>query len=300
MPYFDSPVDSTRLFYRDYVPTGSGFKVQPGKSPNLTLVFLHGWPMSSKMFQHLLLPLCETYQFRCIAPDRRGFGLSDWTNGTSDKPVSWSTFVGELDHLLQQLGIGDFVFVAASMGCTESLLAYQSSEFIAQRCKGLVWLGTIMPFPVQSPEHPLSPSQELWDAILQGLRDNRPAFVSESMSGIFALSAGNVVHPKTLEHFESIVADAHSIAIEKTVAIFNQPAEAEITKLANSGKQIPILAIHGDADQGMPVEASAKIVKEMVPWIQLKVYEKAGHGMYLTHSQQLMEDLLAFFNAVDS
>ena len=136
-----------------------------------------------------------------------------------------------------------------------------------------------MPFPLQTPEHPLSPTQELWDSILQGLRDNRPAFVTESLPGVFAMHAGNQVHPKTLEYYEQIVSEAHGVAIEKTVAIFTQASDKQLSKLAESAEMIPILALHGDSDQGMPLEASATIVKEMLPWADLRVYKNAGHGM---------------------
>jgi non-heme chloroperoxidase len=78
MPSFTSPKDGTRLFYRYYEPDpaiadeGAKKPAQP-----LTMVFVHGWPMSSRMFDQLLVPLCEIYRFRCIAPDRRGFGNSE-------------------------------------------------------------------------------------------------------------------------------------------------------------------------------------------------------------------------------
>ncbi|KEZ46279.1 Uncharacterized protein SAPIO_CDS1193 [Scedosporium apiospermum] len=298
MPFFNSSIDSTRLFYRDYVPDGKGFKMQAGRASKLTLVFLHGWPMSSKMFEHLIVPLCETYQFRCIAPDRRGFGSSDWTDASKGKTTDWSTFAGDVAQLLETLAVGDFVFVAASMGCTESVLAYHSSQYISQHCKGFVWIGLAMPFPLQTPEHPLSPTQELWDSILQGLRDNRPAFVTESLPGVFAMHAGNQVHPKTLEYYEQIVSEAHGVAIEKTVAIFTQASDKQLTKLAESAEMIPILALHGDSDQGMPLEAGATIVKEMLPWADLRVYKNAGHGLYLTHAQQVIDDLVKFVDGI--
>jgi hypothetical protein len=44
----------------------------------------------------------------------------------------------------------------------------------------------------------------------------------------------------------------------------------------------------------MPYEASSKIIKEIVPGGEVKVYEKAAHGLYLTHKSQVLEDLLAF------
>lgn len=299
MPYFESPVDSARLFYRSYAPDATALRRESTKQRALTLVFVHGWPMSSRMFDHLIVPLCETHQFRCVAVDRRGFGKSDWNNPLKPVSITWDTLVADLVHILAQLEVDDFVFVAASMGCTESLLAYQGSERIRNKCKGLIWAGAIMPYPVYSPEHPLGPTTELWDAILGGFRDNRPVFVAGALPGVFALEAGNEVHPKVLENFERIVAEADGLAIEKIVAIFNQGSEAEILKLAASEEKIPILVIHGDSDQSMPAEASAKIIKDMVPWAQLKVYEKAGHGLYLTHASEFVADILAFVESID-
>lgn len=132
MPTFPSPSDSAPLYYRTYTPSPSP------SSPThpLTLVLLHGWPMSSRMWEPLLLPLVETHRFRCVAPDRRGFGRSDWGGGE----VSWEVFVGDLVELLEGMGVEEFVFVGSSMGCTESLLAYQGSEFVKERCK-------VCPFP---------------------------------------------------------------------------------------------------------------------------------------------------------
>ncbi len=71
--------------------------------------------MSSKMYEHLLVPLCETYRFRIIAPDRRGFGKSEWAT-PSTKSVNYDVFVADLVALLEHTDVGKMVFVAASMG----------------------------------------------------------------------------------------------------------------------------------------------------------------------------------------
>lgn len=133
----------------------------------------------------------------------------------------------------------------------------------------------------QSPEHPLGPSDELWASILDGLRADRPQFVHESLPGIFALQAGNELSTKTLERFEHIIAEADGIALEKTCTLINQKTmDKELRELAAipEAKRPAVMILHGDADQGMPLEASSKIVEEMLPWTELKVYEKAGHG----------------------
>jgi len=105
--------------------------------------------------------------------------------------------------------------------------------------------------------------------------------VHESLPGIFALQAGNQLSVKTLEHFERIIVEADGIALEKTCTLINQKTmDGELRELAavTEARRPAVLILHGDADQGMPIEASSKIAKEMLPWTELKVYENAGHG----------------------
>lgn len=177
MPYFSSPVDSATLFYRYYTPgedEGLSFRPLKKKISDVTLVFLHGWPMSSRMFEHLLVPLCETHRFRILAPDRRGFGKSDWNSERTAEPITYDTFAADLVGLLTHLDIKNFVFVGASMGGAESVLTYLSSSFVQERCKvranarisgptltlflqGFVWIGPTMPYPLSVSREDSSP-----------------------------------------------------------------------------------------------------------------------------------------------
>lgn len=94
--------------------------------------------MSSKMYEHLLIPLCETHGFRCVAMDRRGFGNSDWTGLQAEEAlvVDYNTFTDDLVHVLKGLKTeSGFVFVGASMGCGEAVRAFMRSEYIREQCK---------------------------------------------------------------------------------------------------------------------------------------------------------------------
>lgn len=140
MPYTNSSVDGASLFFRDCNPSESP-SLDRGSSAVSTkpvLVFLHGWPMSSKMYEDLLVPLCETHGFRCLAPDRRGFGNSDWTGSQAEEGlvVNYDTFADDLIHVLKGLKTeSGFVFVGASMGCGEGVGAFMRSECIRRHCK---------------------------------------------------------------------------------------------------------------------------------------------------------------------
>lgn len=88
------------------------------------------------MYDRLMLPLCETYRIRCIGIDRRGFGKSEWNGSCAQAScITYETFADDTIHLIEYLGLGAFMFVAASMGCGETVLAWERSELVRQNCK---------------------------------------------------------------------------------------------------------------------------------------------------------------------
>jgi pimeloyl-ACP methyl ester carboxylesterase len=83
--YHRAQVDGVSIFYRE-----AGSKDAP------TIVLLHGFPSSSRMFDTLMPLLASRYHL--IAPDYPGFGQSE-----APSPAQYRyTF----DHLLEQLKIG--------------------------------------------------------------------------------------------------------------------------------------------------------------------------------------------------
>ena len=142
MPYINSPHDNARLYYADYhppttspahpetrpfIPT-SPLTTHPTPSSlpsDFTLLFLHGWPMSSEMYTPYLLALSQTHNIRCVAPDRRGFGRSEWVGRQGRGDVTYETLAGDVLAVVQDAGIGregEWAVVAASMGCAESVI----------------------------------------------------------------------------------------------------------------------------------------------------------------------------------
>jgi non-heme chloroperoxidase len=141
MPYFPSPSDGASLYYADYRPRKRGPTTFATASPlttspppvelkshakqGLILVFIHGWPMSHEMFAHLMLPLAHDYGLRCVAPDRRGFGRSEWNGaGARNKEITYETFAEDTLAVIQDAGVGTggnpWVIIAASMVCSIS------------------------------------------------------------------------------------------------------------------------------------------------------------------------------------
>jgi len=57
---------------------------------------------------------------------------------------------------------------------------------------------------------------------------------------------------------------------------------------------VPTLILHGDDDQIVPIDDSARRSAKIVRNATLKVYPGAPHGMCSTHKDQVNADLIAF------
>jgi non-heme chloroperoxidase len=57
---------------------------------------------------------------------------------------------------------------------------------------------------------------------------------------------------------------------------------------------VPTLILHGDDDQIVPIDDSARLSAKIVSNATLKVYRGGPHGMCSTHKDQVNADLLAF------
>lgn len=257
MPFINSKVDGTQLHYIDYDPRTSlnPFRpnqdlANPPKQTNLALVFIHGWPMSSQMYEHLTLKLCEEYGIRCIATDRRGFGKSEWNN-SKNITITYEVLAQDTVGIIEDLQIEDFIFVAASMGTGESLLSYlQMNDCMKSKCKGFIWLGTSLPYPIQTESHPEAPSKEVWDSILSGFRQDRVGFTRSAIPGVFGIpyDIGIELPASKLDMIENIVNQADALAIERCVRLLIETDLSSQLKQLN--ESVKLLIIHGDNDRG--------------------------------------------------
>lgn len=60
---------------------------------------------------------------------------------------------------------------------------------------------------------------------------------------------------------------------------------------------VPTLVLHGDDDQIVPIDATARLSSSLVSGSTLKIYAGAPHGLCSTHKDQVNADLLAFLRA---
>lgn len=60
---------------------------------------------------------------------------------------------------------------------------------------------------------------------------------------------------------------------------------------------LPVLLMHGEDDQVVPVDATARQAIELLPNGILKTYPGLSHGMFATHPELINADLMGFFQS---
>lgn len=84
-----------------------------GKPENQAVLFLHGNACSSTVWEEMMLAFCDN--FNCIAPDLRGYGLTD-RSAKIDALRGAMDWVDDLEALIYQMNISQVHLIGHSLG----------------------------------------------------------------------------------------------------------------------------------------------------------------------------------------
>ncbi|KQT43061.1 arylesterase [Aureimonas sp. Leaf454] len=270
MPFVQT-ADKTELHYTDW---GQGRPV----------VLIHGWPLSSSMWEYQAAPLVEA-GFRVVAYDRRGFGKSSQPYSGYD----YDTLADDLACVLDHLDLEDAVLVGFSMGGGD--VARYMSRHEGQRVGKVALVSAVTPFLLKGPDNPDGVDGSIFEGMIEGLKADRPHFLYTFSKGFFNAGMLNFqISDETRQQFmiEGLKASAKA-TIDCVEAFGRTDFRGDLRHFT-----VPTLVIHGDADQTVPFEASGKRIPAMLPGAELKVYEGSPHALNVTDKQKLTEDLAAF------
>jgi non-heme chloroperoxidase len=271
MPIF-TVKDGTQIFYKDW---GTG---QP-------VVFSHGWPLASDDWDNQMMFLLA-HGYRVIAHDRRGHGRSSQTALGNDM----DTYARDLGELVTALDLKDAVHIGHSTGGGEV------TRYVAQASPGrvskAVLIGAVPPLMLQTPDNPGGLPISVFDDFRTALAANRAQFYIDVPSGPFygfnrpgaAISQGVINNWWRQGMIGGIKPQYDSIKA------FSETDFTEDLKKID----VPVLVLHGDDDQIVPIGASALKTIKLLKHGTLKVYKGYPHGMCTTHADVINPDLLAF------
>lgn len=266
--------DGTRIFYKDW---GSGRPV----------VFSHGWPLNSDAWDAQMLFLVQK-GFRVIAHDRRGHGRSDQPAQGNDM----DTYADDLAAVLDALDLKDATLVGHSTGGGE--VAHYLGRHGSKRVARAVLIGAVPPIMLKTAAYPGGLAMDVFDGIRKGVAENRSQFYRDLAVPFFGFNRpGAKVAQGTIDAFW---AQGMTGGILGQYACIKEFSEVDYT--ADLKKiDVPTLFLHGDDDQIVPIDNSAKLAAKLVKNATLKVYPGASHGMCVVDADKVNADLLAFLTA---
>jgi non-heme chloroperoxidase len=265
--------DGTQIFYKDW---GSG---QP-------IVFHHGWPLSADDWDAQMLFFLGK-GFRVIAHDRRGHGRSTQT----DKGNDMDTYAADVAALAKHLDLKNAVHIGHSTGGGEA------ARYVAQyggggRVAKAVLVGAVPPVMVKSEKNPGGLPIEIFDGFRRALAANRAQFYRDVPSGPFYgfNRSGVETIPGVVDNWWRQGMMGGSKAHYDCIKAFSETDFTEDLKKID----VPVLVLHGEDDQIVPIADSALLSSKLLKHAQLKTYPGLPHGMCTTHADVINADILAF------
>jgi non-heme chloroperoxidase len=260
-----------KLYYKDW---GSGPSV----------VFSHGWPLSADAWEDQMLFL-SARGYRCIAHDRRGHGRSSqpWHGNDMD------TYADDLAMLVEALDLKNAIHVGHSTGGGE--VARYIGRHGTKRVAKVVLIGAVTPLMLKTPANPAGLPMDIFDKIRAGVLADRSQFFKDLTTPFYG--AGRPYAKVSQGLRDSFWLQGMLAGFNGVFDCIKAFSETDFTKDLEKF-DVPTLIMHGDDDQIVPIDASARLTAKIVKGATLKIYPGAPHGLCSTLKDQVNEDLLAF------
>lgn len=260
------PLVKVNDFQMAYTDTGAGRPV----------VLIHGYPFNRSLWNEQVATLSGSY--RVIAPDLRGFGESDSSDGIS----TMNCMAQDVALLLDHLEVPRATLGALSMGGYVALAFYKQ---YASRVRALILADTRA-----------TPDTE--EAKQTRVQQAEKA-LAEGMAGIADAMLPKLLTPETVSKRPEIVKRVRDMMLKTkpdgAAAALRGMAERDDQTSLLAKITVPTLILVGAEDAITPV-ADSERMSEGVAGSRLVVLENAGHVSNIERAEKFNEALLDFLS----
>jgi non-heme chloroperoxidase len=201
-------------------------------------------------------------------------------------------YADDLAAVIETLDLKNVTLVGHSTGGGEVVryIARHGTRRVAKA----VLIAAVPPLMLQTTANPEGLPLEAFDAIRAGVSKDRSQFYRELAIRFYGANRpGANVSPGVLEQFwlwsmQSGLKNAYDCVKAFSETDFTE----DLRKI-----DVPTLVLHGEDDQVVPVNASARKSARLIRNVKNLYYPGAPHGLTATHQDQVNADLLAFLRA---
>ena len=266
--------DGTEIYYKDW-----------GKGPAVT--FSHGWPLNADMWDGQMLFLAQN-GFRAIALDRRGHGRSSQATTGNDM----NGYADDLAAVIEALDLNDVTVVGHSTGGGE--VARYIGRHGTKRVAKAVLIAAVPPIMLKTAANPEGLPIEAFDAIRAGLIRDRSQFYKDLAIQFYGANRpGAKISQGVLDQFWLWSMQCGLQNAYESVKAFSETDFTEALKRFD----VPTLVLHGEDDQIVPVNDSARKSARLIKGAKDVYYPGAPHGITATHQDQINAELLRFIRS---
>jgi non-heme chloroperoxidase len=274
---FVTTQDGVKIYYKDWGPKSA----QP-------IVFHHGWPLSSDDWDTQMSYFLGQ-GFRVVAFDRRGHGRSTQVSDGHDM----DHYAADANAVVEALDLKKAVHIGHSTG------GGQVARYVAKfggngRVAKAVLVSAVTPIMLKTEAFPLGLPIDVFDGLRAQTATNRVQFFKDLPIPFYGFNRDGVKPNQALiDNWWRQGMMGSAKAHYDGIKAFSE------TDLSGDLKAIdvPVLILHGDDDQIVPVKASALEAIKLLKHGTLKIYPGFSHGMLSVNADIINPDLLAFIKA---
>ena len=247
------------------------------------VVLIHGFPCSGRAWEKQSIALLAA-GYRVVTYDRRGFGKSSQPATGYD----YDTFAADLDEVLTTLDLRDVALIGFSMGTGE--VARYIGTYGTGRVSSAGFLAPIPPFLLQTEDNPAGFDPRSIEGIQAAIAADRFAYLSSFLADFHNVDTlGDRVSDEVLRDNWNVAAAASPYGTWACPATWLTDFTDDVARI-----DVPTLIIHGTADRILPIDATARRLRDMIAGAHYVEIDGAPHGMLWTHADEVNRELMAF------
>jgi len=267
MGYYIKVEPTVKIYVEDLNPEG-----------DKTILFIHGWPGSHKLFEYQFDQLPKM-GYRCIGIDTRGFGNSDKPYGGYD----YNRLSDDVRCVVDALKLNNFTLAGHSTG--GSIAIRYMARHKGHGVSKLALFAAAAPSLIKRPNFPYGLDKEEVLKIIQGTYTDRPKMLSD-FGDIFFFQ--HITQPLADWFFQLGLQAAGWSTASIANTWINEVLFSDLGAI-----NVPTLIIHGIHDKVVPFQLG-QVQNQGIANSKLIPFRFSGHATFYDQRDKFNQELMEF------